>query len=371
MSSPKRLRFKGVLILFSLVVCMAGQASAAEYWLWADSTDKTMPDGRAVPVWGFGLDGDGNFATAGDYTITVPGPTLRIASGDTTLIIHLKNNLNEPVSLTILGQILSNNTGPVWTNFPDDTQTWSGSRPTTPPFNLTARVRSFSHETAPGAVGEYRWESFRPGTFLLQSGTNPAKQVQMGLFLPVIKDTAPGLAYPGVHYNKEMIVLFHEIDPAIQEAIAAGTYGAVPGATITSSIHRVAKYFLINGMSFPDTGLNPLNGSMPVYTGSRLLIRFLNAGLNTHVPQLLGTYMTLWAEDGNRYHYPRQLCGFELAAGKTADVILEPGKKGKIPLHDAMLNLTNAGQSPGGMLAYVSVIPPAYLPAILYLLLLP
>ena len=42
MSVPVLSRFKGVLILFCLLVFLAGRASAAEYWLWADSAAKTM-----------------------------------------------------------------------------------------------------------------------------------------------------------------------------------------------------------------------------------------------------------------------------------------------------------------------------------------
>ena len=134
-----------------------------------------------------------------------PGRPCGWLPDDNVLIIHLKNNLGEPVSLNILGQQLTNNSGPVWTNFPEDTETWTGARPE---GNYTARVRSFTHETQPGEVGEYRWESFRPGTYLLQSGTNPAKQVQMGMFLPVIKDTAKGFAYADVPYDSELIVVF-------------------------------------------------------------------------------------------------------------------------------------------------------------------
>ncbi|MBC8419196.1 MAG: hypothetical protein H8E10_11425 [Desulfobacterales bacterium] len=353
MFSKKMIRFQGFFLFLCLLAIMVGKVFAAEYWVWVDATNMTMADGRTVPVWGFGLDRDNDFLTTGDYAVSVPGPTLRVDPGDNSLIIHLKNNLSEPVSLNILGQRLTNNSGPVWTNFPDDTQTWSGSRPK---GNYTARVRSFAHETLPGEVGEYRWESFRSGTFLLQSGTNPAKQVQMGMYLPVVKDASQGSAYADVFYDEELVVVFHEIDPAIHQAIAAGTYGAVPGATITSSIDREPKYFLMNGMSYPSKGLLPINGKVYLFQGDRILIRFLNAGLNTHVPQLLGLHMTLWAEDGNRYRYPKEAYGFELDSGKTVDAILVSpmNPPWQYPLYDARLNLNNAGVSPGGMFSYIS-----------------
>lgn len=352
MLSQKIIRFQGLLLFLCLLAIMVGKAFAAEYWVWVDATNMTMADGRKVPVWGFGLDRDNDFLTTDDHDVLVPGPTLRVGPGDNSLIIHLKNNLSEPVSLNILGQRLTNNSGPVWTNFPDDTQTWSGARPA---GNYTARVRSFTHETLPGEIGEYRWESFRSGTYLLQSGTNPAKQVQMGMYLPVVKDTSQGSAYADVSYDEEVVVVFHEIDPAINQAIAAGTYGAVPGATIGSSISREPKYFLMNGMSYPSDGLEHINGKVPLLKGDRLLIRFLNAGLETHVPQILGLYMTLWAEDGNRYRYPKEVYGFELPAGKTVDatVVSPMNPPWKYPLYDARLNLNNNGASPGGMLSYI------------------
>ncbi len=351
MFSKKIIGFQGLFLFLCLLTIMAGQALAAEYWLQVGAANKTMADGSVVPVWGFALDQDNNLTTA-DGTITVPGPTLRVAPDDNALIIHLKNNLSEPVSLNILGQMLTNNSGPVWTNFPQDTETWTGSRPA---GNYTARVRSFSHETRPGETGEYRWESFRPGTYLLQSGTNPAKQVQMGMYLPVIKDTAQGFAYADVPYDSELIVVFSESDPIIQNAIAAGTYGAVPNATIGSSVLYEPKYFMMNGLSWPSERLNYINGKGPLFQGDRLLIRFLNAGLETHVPQLQGLYMTLWSEDATRFQYPRELFGFELTPGKTADaIVVSPNNPPwRVPFYDGKLNLTNNGSSPGGMFSYI------------------
>ena len=340
MITNKLTRFKGVLIGLLLLAFMAGTASAAEYWLWVDETTLTMPDGVPVTVWGFGLDGDNDFATP-DYTITVPGPVLTVPHTDATLTIHLKNMLpSDPVSLHILGQRLTNSGPPTYSN---------------------GRVLSFTHEAAPGGgTADYIWGSavapenhFKPGTFMLQSGTNPAKQVQMGLYAPVLKDASPGAAYPGVPYDKEVFVVFHELDPMIHAAIAAGTYG--PGGTITSSVHREAKYFLINGKSHPDPGLNPVNGSTPLSVGERVLLRFINAGLKVHTPQLLNSYMTLVAEDGGKLLYPRQQYHVELPPAKTVDAIFEPAEEGTLPLLDGRLTLTNAGAAPGGMLAYLNV----------------
>jgi FtsP/CotA-like multicopper oxidase with cupredoxin domain len=167
--------FGGMILLLAVLAGGAGTAGAAEYWLWAAETSKTMQDGQAVPVWGFCQDTDNNLGGAIDCTPTVPGPRIVVPPGE-NLTIHLKNALAEPVSLNILGQTLTNNAGPVWTSFPGNVVTSTGNRTGA---DATSRVRSFSHETAPGATADYVWGAFQPGTYLLQSGTNPAKQVQM------------------------------------------------------------------------------------------------------------------------------------------------------------------------------------------------
>jgi hypothetical protein len=165
-------------------------------------------------------------------------------------------------------------------------------------------------------------------------------------------DVAAGEAYPGVLYDKEVVLIYSEVDPLINAAIDAGTYG--PGGTITSSLHRDPKYFLINGMVFePAGGLDPIASFAP---DDKVLVRLLNAGYETHVPQLLNMYMSLVAEDGNPYTYPKEQYGVQLPAGKTMDAVIVPIIEGTYSIHDAAHHLTNAGAAdPGGMLAYYSV----------------
>ena len=184
----------------------------------------------------------------------------------------------------------------------------------------------------------------------------------MGMFLPVVKDAAQGFAYEGVPYDSELIVVFHEIDPVIQTAISEGKYGAVPGAVIGSSVLYEPKYFLMNGMSYPDKGMLNINGTGPVFKGERLLIRVLNAGLDLHVPSVQGLYMNEWAEDGNRLAYPKEVYGFALPPGKTVDaILLSPANPPwKVPFYDAKMDLNNNGASPGGMFSYITSSIPAH-----------
>jgi FtsP/CotA-like multicopper oxidase with cupredoxin domain len=335
--------FRGFLAVLLLSLLMAGTASAKRYFLVADETTITMPNGETVTAWGFGIDQDDNFDTV-DHEITVPGPVLEIPFNHANFILRVKNNLPERISLNIVGQRMTNNNGPIWDN---------GARGARTAGNYTSRIRSFAHECPPGAIRTYRWDGFKPGSFLVTSGTNPAKQIQMGLYAPVFKDAGgDGEAYPGVFYDRALNVVFSEVDSVIHAAVANGDYG--PGRAISSSVHREPDYFLINGMAFPDMGLEPLNGASPLNLGETILLRFYNAGGKTHVPQLLGQYMTLVAEDGLPYQYPKEQYGFELAAGKTTDALAVFDQEGTTPLYDASLKLSNAGSAGGGMLAYLN-----------------
>lgn len=320
--------WRAVLLALAVTALLPAAALAATFNLKAGTTTKTMPDGAVVTMWGFALGTDsGGTVTYGD--VTVPGPTLTVPPGDTTLTINLTNDLPAPISLVIPGQVAAM------------TPTFSGGR-----------VMSFTHEAAAaGGTATYTWTSLKPGTFLYESGTNPAVQVQMGLYGAVKKDAAAGEAYPGRPYDNEVMLLFSEIDPMLHTHVANGTYGTPPPTGITSTIEYAPKYFLVNGAPFSASSLPLPAGD----AGQRLLIRSLNAGLQTHVPVLLGGYMRLVAEDGNPYSYAREDYSINLPAGKTADALFTPSAPGTYPLFDRRLNVTNAGAYPGGMIARLSV----------------
>ena len=93
------------------------------------------------------------------------------------LISTLSTQVPEPTSLVIPGQLATMT--PVWFE-PGSAVTYSGARPA---GNVTARVRSFTHEAPPGGSADYLWPSLRPGTYLYESGTHPQVQVH---FVPRI-----------------------------------------------------------------------------------------------------------------------------------------------------------------------------------------
>jgi hypothetical protein len=329
------------VIVLVILAGLVGTSTAAEYWLRTGAFTKTMPDTTQITMWGYALVqyNIGAGVVAGDNVLKAPGPTITVPPGDGVLTIHLTNNLPGPTSIVIPGQ--STTMSPTWT---DGT---TGSR-----TNLTQRVRSLTHEgAAGGGTANYTWTNLQPGTYLYQSGTNQQVQVPMGLYGAVKKDAAVGQAYAGVNYAEEAVILFSEIDPAINNAVATGTYG--PGQAVTSTIGYTGRYFLINGTPFSV-------GTPPLLTGSAgqsILLRFLNAGVRDYVPVLQGIHMTLWAEDGNKLPYPKSQYSLLLPAGKTMDAIIQPESHQWVPLYDRRLALTNNAASPGGMLAYLNIGP--------------
>ena len=328
---------KKVALAVFVFLAMASTAPGAEYFLRADTTTKIMPGGQTVVMWGFALD---SAFGAEDGQVTVPGPLLTVPPNQKNLIINLDNNLGVPISIVIPGQITT----------------------MTPIKFIDAkgrqRIRSFTHETPPNNTEPvvYKWKGLREGTYLYHSGSHPAVQVQMGLYGCLKKDVekpkkidALGIAYANVLYDAEVVLCFSEIDPAFHNAVATGNYG--PGKAMTSTIDYQPKYFLVNGESY-SSGLLPLPAGSPT---DRVLIRFVNAGLETHVPVLQDFYMNVVAEDGYKYQYAREQYSLILPAHKTKDAIIVPAAAGTYPIYDRRLRLTNAGASPGGMLTFLNV----------------
>lgn len=314
-----------LLMIFGLFASATPNANAIEFALRAAPTTITLPDGQVVPMWGFALD---SAPGANDGTVTVPGPALEIPPGDTTLKIHLTNQLPAtggqqiPVSVVIPGLLASY----------------------TATHNPNGRMRSFTAETLPGQTRTYTWSNVREGTFLYHSGTHPAVQVQMGLYGSLKKNRAPGEAYTGRTYDSESILLFSEIDLALHQAIANDQYGA--GKTVTSTIDYQPKYFLLNGKAYSA-------GGPPLVVGTAsqtILLRLINAGLANHVPVLLGLDFELVAQDGYSFRNSKHQYSAFLPAAKTLDALIRPTSAGNYPLFDRRLY---------GILTHLSVGPAA------------
>jgi FtsP/CotA-like multicopper oxidase with cupredoxin domain len=364
MSNKGLMRCLGTLVL--LLVCGAWMAEPSpgatiNVYLRVDATTKTI-DGTAIPMWEYAnCHADSTFTSCDPPA--VPGPTLNATQGD-TLILHIKNNLTgpftEPTSVIIPGQTTTLN--PTWVNGTTGAVVSVGSRLA---GDVTSRMRSFTTETPVGGVGTYTWPSLRAGTYLYQSGTHQAVQVQMGLYGALKVNVVAGRAYtptldnPNTAFDAEVVLLFSEIDLDLHNAVGAGTYGpnpAPPVGWMTSTVHYQPKYFLMNGDSY-SPGLSPIPAGTP---NQRVLVRVLNAGLLEKTPTFLSPYfMNLIAEDGNLLPFSKLQYHILLPAGKTMDAIFISPTAGYIPVYDRSLSLSNGTKSPGGMLRYLQVASPS------------
>jgi len=333
---PRKSQVPAVILALIFILGASGISWGAEFWLRAQSFTKTMPDtGEVVTMWGFAQCSDGSYGSCS--APTVPGPRLTVPPGDATLTINLRNNLTglltEPVSIVIPGQTAT--MAPV--KFTDG----AGRQ----------RVKSFTTETPAdnSTTVAYSWSNLKPGTYLYQSGSHPALQVQMGLYGALTKDAAAGQAYgPTTAYQAETLLLFSEIDPVLHGHVAAGSYGT---PAYPSTIDYQPRYFLINGEPY-SAAVPPIAAAAQ---GQNLLIRFLSASLKYRAPTVPGLYLDLVAEDGYPYAYPKRQYSLLLPPGKTLDALVPAVPAGSFPIFDRRLGLTNDSAPGGGMLRILSV----------------
>lgn len=314
---------KGLGIPFFLLVAFFSVASSSFALNLAAVEARWTPPDSATPIrmWGFIPDPGSCPSAPAAWNV---GP-LQVGAAGANLTIQLRNCLSEPVSLVIPGQ----------------------SATLTPQVTTGGRVRAFTHEAPVGGTASYTWNNIKAGTFLYQSGSNPAKQVHMGLY---------GALKVGQYYEatNDVLLLFSEIDPALHAT-------ASPATPLTYK----PKYFLINGKTSSSGKPVPVADGNARVTNN-LLIRFVNAGLMAHTPVLQGPHMKIIAEDGNRYPYAREQYSVLLPAGKTLDAIWHPTESGTYALYDRSLSLSSNGAPGGGMLVYLKVPFPwiMFVPAI-------
>jgi len=332
------------LMLLALLL-WAGSAAAATYDWTAQQVSVAFAGGPAVPMWAY-VDASGHHGFDGSGPVVIR----EVAGND--LIINLTNSLSEPTSLIIKGQPFNDGGAPVMI----------------PDANGVPRVRSFVRETAASATDSYQWSNLRAGTYLITSGSHAAVQGPMGLYAvlvveqsPVDPGVTPGLAYPAnpaadYSYDQDLVLLFSSVDPVMNGHVADGSYG---DADYPTALHvgYDARYFLVNGQPF--TSERPLIPAVEV--GQRVLVRLVNADIETRIPTAAGPTVTLLAEDGYPYSHPKgRQNSIDLPAGKSADALfVAPATSGYLPVFDRRLGLTNEGAGPGGMLAYLPVVDTA------------
>ena len=193
------------------------------------------PDDNVVYMWGY---------AAGNSAFQHPSPVLCVNEGETVTVI-LHNTLPEDVSIT----------------FPGQDNVLADGAPAQPQFAVAGDPSSLTSLTnaapANGGSVTYSFTANNPGTFIYQSGTDPAKQVRMGLFGALIVRPALGPNYannrPDSVFNTdtEFMVLLSEIDPYLNQAVERQVVNGDDYNFNMANYHP--RYWLINGRGFPDS----------------------------------------------------------------------------------------------------------------------
>jgi hypothetical protein len=280
--------------------------------------------GQPIPIWGFSTTGSPGSATA-------PGPVLAVTQGSAVTIV-LHNQLSTNVSLALPGQAAAAFTG----SYGDDTT----GAPT-------------------GATRTYTFTASRPGTFVYEAGhtADGARQVAMGLAGALVVLPPDGSAYgtvsgmPNTTYDDDSVLVLSEIDPQLN---------AHPS---TFDMRNFApKYRLINGKPYPST--DPISTDQ----GHKVLVRYVNAGSQTHAMSVLGGLQVEIADDGHPAKYTTTVAAESIDPGQTLDtiVVMPTGPESKVTVYETAEHLDNNGQNTadpqqvafGGMLTFLDTNAP-------------
>ena len=292
------------------IVCTPGTVSGSTHTfnLVAKKGYIDTPDGNSVFMWSYAdLDApdNGRFQS--------PGPVLCVTQGQ-TVVVNLTDNLPEPTSIVFPGQ--------------DAEVTATGG---------AAGLLTTEAPATSGTV-RYAFVAGRPGSYAYESGSDIAKQLEMGLYgaLVVRPAAGPGFAYGATTAfdpSREYLLILSEIDADLHHAVEIGAAYDVNG--------RRDRYFAVNGREFPDTIQD--NGSdllpnqpygslirvQPTAPGDApALVRMVNVGAFNHPFHPHGNHTTQIAQDGRLLLSPSgapastEHFGETIAAGQTQDFLL-------------------------------------------------
>jgi FtsP/CotA-like multicopper oxidase with cupredoxin domain len=281
-------------------------ASTRTCHLWAATGTVSLPGAGSVDIWGYAL----GSSSAPSGVAQLPGPTL-VANAGETLQVVLHNSLAEPTSLAFPGH----------DEIADDT---SGA--------------------GAGDSKAYDLPSLAPGTFLYEAGptANGTKQVAMGLYGALIvrptSDPTSGYGNAASDFATEELLVVSEIDPALNTG---------PAGFDMRDYHPT--YWLFNGQAHPDIP------AISATAGSRVLLRYVNAGLENQSVGVLGMHQTVVAGSGHALRYPYEVVAETIPAGATLDTVatIPAGAAGtRLVIQSAAGHTDNAGATAGGIVAF-------------------
>jgi FtsP/CotA-like multicopper oxidase with cupredoxin domain len=261
---------------------------------------------------------------AGDGPFQYPGPVLCVMQGQTVTIV-LHNTLPEPVSIVFPAQVDVLADGAPAMSVHDGLG------------NLTSLVKPAA---ANGGSVTYSFVAAEPGTYLYESGTNPALQIQMGLAGVLVvrpmmgDDYAYNDAATRFNPDAEFMWFFTELDPVLHQAVERGEPYDMG--------NYYPRYFLLNGRGMPDT-MAPNNAAWlpsqpygallrihpydPVNNPLPALIRATSVGTEDYPMHTHGNFTRVIARDGRMLRgtagqdLSYQEFTVEVSPGQTQDLL--------------------------------------------------
>jgi Multicopper oxidase len=266
-------------------------AGDANFVLTAHDGYIITPDLNSVYMWGY---------SAGSDAFQYPGPVLCVTEGD-RVTITLNNQLPVPTSINVLGV-----SGVTFNGIDADGTGTPLSGPATPTAS-DLKAGNVVPSVAPTGAGSYTFTASHAGTYLYESGTSPELQDQMGLIGALIVRPAghPDYVYDpaetgwvagavnnpsdtghaqngpagGVAQglttqfdpDREFLHMLSEVDPDLHACFEEARFGRAltqapagdggfqsrcspKSAPYTYDMTQYkARYWFINGRSFPDT----------------------------------------------------------------------------------------------------------------------
>ncbi|KJS75667.1 MAG: multicopper oxidase [Desulfotomaculum sp. BICA1-6] len=310
--------------------------------LWAKDGYLSTPDGNSIYFWGFSKSETG--------PAQLPGPHIVARQGE-TININLYNTLTEPVSISFSGQ----------------SGIMADGQPVQPQYT-DGKLLSFFNHAEPGGMVSYTFTPSFPGTFIYESGTNPHKQVPMGLYGGMVVrpadynpdarefKTAYG-AGTDTEYDREYLLITWEIDPDMHQAVEEGKPYLVS--------KFLPRYWTLNGRCAPDTMLmdgldylphQPYGSMIMGQPGEKILMRYIGAGIENHPLHPHGTHTRVVAVDGRLLRNENVDLSFKrftvlVGAGQTYDQIYQWDDLGyttQNPIPTILPNLRNMGVGDAG-----------------------
>ena len=232
----------------ALATPVSEDTAVREIVLTAGEFDWELMPGTTVRAWG--------------YNAQVPGPELRVSEGD-QVRVTLRNELTVPTTIH-----------------------WHGVN-VPPAMDGPAGLNQAPVE--PGGEFVYEFVATPAGTRWYHSHADPALQVPIGLYGPLIIEPRAPLR----SYDREYTFVLQEWDLELTPAVAAGTAPRGPKDQMMRGGELGSDLFLINGHT------HDAIPRVKLAEGERVLLRVINAGHLPHAVHLHGHSFKIVATDGN------------------------------------------------------------------------